>query len=51
MYNNRVKNKLKLNIITKEPSRKQVIIPMSKINSNTTVSQANIYIYLTSTDF
>jgi len=45
MYNNRVKDKLKLNIITKGPFRKQIIIPMSKINSNIIVSQANIYIF------
>ena len=32
--NNRKKSKLKLNITTKGPPRKQVIIPMSKNNSN-----------------
>jgi len=44
IYNNGVKDRPKLNITTKKPFRKQVIIPMSKINSNTIISQANIYV-------
>jgi len=42
--NNRKKSKPKLNMTTKEPSRKQVIIPISKNNSNIIVSQANVHI-------
>jgi len=42
--NNRKKSKLKLNITTKEPSRKKIIIPISKNNSNIMISQENIYI-------
>jgi len=42
--NSGVKNKPKLNITTKEPSRKQVIIPMSKVNARTIALQANVII-------
>jgi len=42
--NNGKKSKPKLNIATKKPSGKQIIIPMSKNNSNIIVSQANIHI-------
>ena len=42
--NKKIKSKLKLNITTKSPSRKQVIMPISINNSNTIISQANIHI-------
>ena len=42
--NSGVKDKPKLNITTKGPSRKQVIIPMSKVNARTIALQANVII-------
>ena len=42
--NSRVKDRPKLNITTKEPSRKQIIIPMSEVNARTIALQANAYI-------
>jgi len=42
--NKKIKNKQKLNIITKDPSKKQIIIPMSINNSNTIIFQVNVYI-------
>ena len=41
---NRIKNKPKLNITTKEPSRKQTIIPMSSDNINVIILYANKHI-------
>ena len=42
--NDEMKSKLKLNVTTKGPSRKQIIISMRKNNSNIIVSQVNIHI-------
>ena len=42
--NSGVKDKPKLNITTKGPFRKQVIIPMSKVNARTIALQANVII-------
>jgi len=42
--NKRLKDKPKLNITTKGPSRKQIIILISANNSKTIILQANIYI-------
>lgn len=42
--NDEMKSKLKLNVTTKGPSRKQIIILMRKNNSNIIVSQVNIHI-------
>ena len=39
-----MKDKPKLNITTKGPSRKQDIIPMSKVNARTIALQANVII-------
>jgi len=44
IYNNRVKSKLELNITTKKSFRKQVIMLISEINSNTIISQVNIHV-------
>ena len=44
IYNNRVIIKIKINITTKRSFRKHVIISISKINSKTIVSQANIHV-------
>ena len=44
IYNNRVIIKIKINITTKRSFRKHVIISISKINSKTIVSQANVHV-------
>ena len=44
IYNNRVIIKLKINITTKKSFRKHIIISISKINSKTIVSQANVHV-------
>ena len=44
IYNNRVIIKLKINITTKKSFRKYIIISISKINSKTIVSQANVHV-------
>ena len=50
IYNNGVKGKLKLNMTTKRPSKKQVIILMSEINL-TQLYLMQMYISQISTDF
>ena len=42
--NSGVKDKSKLNMTTKQPSKIQVIIPMSKYNSRKIASQVNIHV-------
>jgi len=44
MFNSNQRSKLKINITTKEPSRKQIIISMSLNNMDRVIAQSNVHI-------